>query len=131
MKNYKTTFALGGLLFLGAISLSQADPCLVVTMTGTMGGPGTFNGLAGSGTLVRYGDETNECNDLRLQFDAGRGTNVRLSSLGVTPAALSAMFFTHMHSGHADGFADTLQNRWNFASAALALDVACAVDSLS
>ena len=47
MKNYKTTFALGGLLFLGAISLSQADPCLEVTMTGTMGGPGTFNGLAG------------------------------------------------------------------------------------
>ena len=29
---------------------------------------------AGAGTLVRYGDDANNCDALRLQFDAGRGT---------------------------------------------------------
>jgi ribonuclease Z len=37
-------------------------------------GPPEFNGLARLGTLVRYGDDANNCNALKLQFDAGRGT---------------------------------------------------------
>ena len=56
------------------ISTAQADPCLIVTLTGSMGGPPTFNGLAGPGTLVQYGDISNNCNAVKLQFDAGRGT---------------------------------------------------------
>ena len=35
----------------------QAAPCLLVTLTGTMSGPVLLNGVAGAGTLVRYGDE--------------------------------------------------------------------------
>jgi ribonuclease Z len=35
------------------ISTAQATPCLIVTLTGTQGGPQSFNGLAGAGTLVR------------------------------------------------------------------------------
>jgi len=54
-------------------SIARAAPCLIVTLTGTQGGPQSFNGLAGAGTLVRYGDETDECGTLKLQFDAGRG----------------------------------------------------------
>jgi len=76
---------------------SQAAPCLIVTLTGTQGGPSVFNGQAGAGTLVRYGDESNECGALKLQFDTGRGTNMRLSQVGVAPQELNAIFLTHTH----------------------------------
>jgi ribonuclease Z len=32
-------------------SIADAAPCLMVTLTGTQGGPQSFNGLAGAGTL--------------------------------------------------------------------------------
>jgi ribonuclease Z len=66
-------------------SSAAAAPCLIVTLTGTQGGPQCFNGLAGAGTLVRYGDDSNNCASVRLQFDAGRGTTMRLAQLGVGP----------------------------------------------
>src|SRR6516165_12598809 len=71
-------------------SNSYAAPCLIVTLTGTQGGPQSFNGLAGAGTLLRYGDDSNECGAVKLQFDAGRGTTMRLSQLGVGPEQLNA-----------------------------------------
>jgi ribonuclease Z len=89
------------------------------------------NGLAGAGTLVRYGDDSNDCNTVRLQFDAGRGTTMRLSQLGVSPGQVTAIFFTHVHSDHADGFADLAQLRWNFNSNGPKLDVVCADDMRS
>jgi ribonuclease Z len=93
---------------------ADAAPCVIVTLTGTQGGPQSFNGLAGAGTLVRYGDDNNNCASLRLQFDAGRGTTMRLSQLGVGPEQLNAVFFTHMHNDHSEGFADLVQLRWSF-----------------
>ena len=39
---------------------------------------------------------------------------MRLSQLNVSPAQVSAVFFTHMHSDHVDGFADLMQLRWHF-----------------
>src|SRR5262249_20949866 len=63
-------------------SIAEAAPCLIVTLTGTQGGPQSFNGLGGAGTLVRYGDDANDCGSVKLQFDAGRGTTMRLSQLG-------------------------------------------------
>ena len=116
-----------------AAPAAQAAPCLVVTLTGTQGGPSAFNGLAGSGTLVRYGDDGNDCGAVRLQFDAGRGTTMRLSQIGVTPAQLNAIFFTHMHSDHADGFADIMQLRWQFQlnPAEPKIDVVCSSDVVS
>src|SRR5215467_1200628 len=92
----------------------QAAPCLLVTLTGTMSGPVLLNGVAGAGTLVRYGDDSNGCSAVKLQFDAGRGTPLRLSQVGVDVAHLDAIFFTHMHSDHTDGFADLMQTRWNW-----------------
>jgi ribonuclease Z len=66
------------------VSRADAAPCLVVTLTGTAGGPQQpFNGLASAGTLVRYGDDADDCGAMKLQFDAGRGTTMRLSQLGV------------------------------------------------
>src|SRR3954453_23977367 len=113
------------------IPLAQAAPCLIVTLTGSGGGPPTFNGLAGPGTLVQYGDDGNNCNALRMQFDAGRGTNMRLSQLGLTPAQINAVFFTHMHTDHTEGFADILQLRWHFNSVGPKVDVVCSSDVTS
>ena len=126
----KPSILLAAALSLAAIaSTASAAPCMIVTLTGTQGGPSVFNGLAGPGTLVRYGDDSNNCNTLRLQFDAGRGTTMRLSQLGVTPAQINAVFFTHMHSDHADGFADIMQVRWHFAAKGPKLDVVCSMDT--
>jgi ribonuclease Z len=92
------------------------------------GGPDLFNGLAGPGTLVRYGDESDKCNAVRLQFDAGRGTSLRLSQVGVQPEQLTAIFFTHMHSDHVEGFIDIMQLRWHKVGAKL--EVVCSADAI-
>jgi ribonuclease Z len=104
---------------------------MIVTLTGTMGGPPEYNGLAGPGTLVRYGDDSNNCAAVKLQFDSGRGTTMRLSQLDVSPAQINAVFFTHMHSDHVDGFADLMQLRWHFNSKGPKVDVVCTSDTVS
>jgi len=72
------------LLFVLSIpGLAFAEACLSVTLTGTQGGPPVFGGQAGSGTLVSYGDDSNNCGEVLLQFDAGRGTVQQLSKLRV------------------------------------------------
>jgi len=117
-------------LFFGwTAPMAEAAPCLILTVTGSQGGPGLFNGLAGPGTLVRYGDESENCNAVRLQFDAGRGTSLRLSQVGVQPEQLDAIFFTHMHSDHVEGFIDIMQLRWHNVGAKL--DVVCSADAVS
>jgi ribonuclease Z len=84
-------------------SAAVAAPCLVLTLT-TAGGPQQpFNGMASAGTLVRYGEDANNCGAVKLQFDAGRGTTMRLSQLGVGSEQLNAVFFTHMHNDHTEG----------------------------
>src|SRR4029453_11587383 len=99
MKGYSVATALIAVAwFVTGASTADAAPCLVVTLTGTQSGPPAFNGLAGAGTLVRYGDDADNCCAVKLQFDAGRGTNMRLSQVGVSPGQLNAIFFTHMHS---------------------------------
>jgi len=93
---------------------ADSAPYLMVTLTGTGPGPVAFSGLAGAGTLVRYCDERDSRGATLLQFDAGRGTTMRLSQLGIFPAQLDAIFFTHMHSDHTEGFAELVQLRWMF-----------------
>ena len=81
---------------------------------GHQGGPPAFKGLAGPGTLVRYGEDSNNCSAVKLQFDAGRGTVMRLAELNISPEQLNAVFFTHMHTDHTEGFADLITLRWMF-----------------
>src|SRR5439155_8339894 len=132
MKRFSIAIALvGGLSFIAAVSMAEAAPCLMVTLTGTQGGPSVFNGQAGAGTLVRYGDDGNSCGAVKLQFDAGRGTNMRLSQIGVAPGQLNAIFFTHMHSDHTEGFPDIIQLRWFRNSAGPKIDVVCSSDVVS
>src|SRR5437764_5537545 len=106
-----------------AAPTTQAAPCLILTLTGTQSGPAVFNGQAGAGTLVRFGDDSNDCGTVMLQFDAGRGTNMRLSQLNVTPVQLNALFFTHIHGDHTEGFADIIQHRWIWNSKQPKLDI--------
>lgn len=75
-----------------------------VTLTGT-GVPHPAPGRAGAGCLVRHGD-------IALQFDAGRGTVIRLTEAGVRPYALTAQFITHVHSDHLVDLADVAMARW-------------------
>jgi ribonuclease Z len=121
----------GSVWLWAAVPTAQTAPCLIVTLTGSGGGPPTFNGLAGPGTFVRYGDDSNNCNAVKMQFDAGRGTNMRLSQIGVPVVQLNAIFFTHMHTDHTEGFADILQLRWHFNSTGPKIDVVCNSDMAS
>lgn len=75
-----------------------------VTLTGT-GVPHPSPGRAGPGALVRHGDTL-------LQFDAGRGTVLRLADAGVGPHQLTALFVTHVHSDHLVDLADVAMTRW-------------------
>lgn len=132
MKSLPFVTVLISAAWLSAIfSSADAAPCLIVTLTGTQGGPQSFNGLAGAGTLVRYGDDSNNCASVRLQFDAGRGTTMRLSQLGVGPEQLNAVFFTHMHNDHSEGFADLVQLRWSFNGTGPKIDAVCSADAVS
>jgi ribonuclease Z len=118
------------LLVFAAACVAQPEAasgnCLEITLTGTQGGPPAVNGLAGAGTLVRYGSVANHCSDLLLQFDAGRGTTERLSQLGLSPSQLDAVFLTHLHSDHTEGLAGLLLYRWHFLGGPV--DVVCSAD---
>ncbi len=73
-------------------------------MTGT-GTPIHRPDRAGPGVLVEYGA-------MKLQFDAGRGTVMRLAEAGSTLTDLTALFVTHHHSDHIVGIPDLLMTRW-------------------
>mmetsp|Transcript_46029 Transcript_46029/g.89921 ORF Transcript_46029/g.89921 Transcript_46029/m.89921 type:complete len:384 (+) Transcript_46029:127-1278(+) len=105
---------------------NENEPCMKVILTGTIGGPLLFNGLAGPGTLVTYGTEGNDCSDLKMQVDFGRGTTLRLSELGIVPNDIDAAFITHMHSDHTDDLSNFMQYRWHFLGQPI--DVVCSED---
>lgn len=75
-----------------------------VILTGT-GYPRPHPERAGPGVMVRRGD-------CILQFDAGRGTVMRLAALGVSCRQLSALFITHHHSDHVVALPDVALTRW-------------------
>jgi ribonuclease Z len=75
-----------------------------VTLTGT-GVPHPSPGRAGPGVLVRRGGTA-------LQFDAGRGTVLRLADAGCAAHELDAVFVTHVHSDHLVDLADLVMTRW-------------------
>lgn len=118
-------------LGLTGITAAQAAPCMSVTLTGTSGPP-PFNDLAGPGTLVRYGDDSKNCSAVVMQFDAGRGTLMRLAQVGLQAAQINAVFFTHIHSDHVEGFSDIAQMRWLFSPPKTPkLDVVCSTSMKS
>ena len=76
-----------------------------VTITGS-GTPIMVSGRAGPGVLVAVDDE------VKLQFDAGRATTLRLTEAGVALPDLTAVFITHHHSDHLVGLSDLAMSRW-------------------
>ena len=110
-------------------STARAAPCMTVTLTGTQGGPSAFGGLAGAGTLVRFGDDSDGSNAVQLQFDSGRGASMRPSQIPVLAHQLNAIFVTHLHSDHVDGLSDLLQIRWHFNSKGPKVDIVCSADA--
>jgi ribonuclease Z len=118
---------LGSMWFAATVPIAEAAPCLMVTLTGTQSGPSVFNGQAGAGTLVRYGDDSNDCGVIKMQFDAGRGTNMRLSQINVSAQQLDAIFLTHMHGDHTEGLADILMLRWSLKGPKI--DMVCSSDA--
>ena len=56
---------------------------------------------------------------------------MRLSQVGVPPGQIKAIFFTHMHSDHTEGFADIVQLRWHFNSKGPKIEVVCSSDVVS
>jgi ribonuclease Z len=54
---------------------------------------------------------------------------MRLSQIGLGPGQLNAVFFTHMHSDHTEGFADIMQLRWVRNSAGPKIDVVCSAEA--
>lgn len=108
-----------------------AGNCVEVTITGVQGGPPVYRGQAGAGTLVTYGTEENNCRDVLMQFDTGRGTTQQLSKIGVPVARLHGVFLTHMHSDHVEGLVDMAQLRWHFRSQGPKLPLICAEDTKS
>jgi ribonuclease Z len=75
-----------------------------VVLTGT-GYPAPSPGRAGPGCLVVAGG-------LALQFDAGRGTALRLVEAGRPVQSLDAVFVTHHHSDHLVDLPDVAMTRW-------------------
>jgi len=85
-------------------SHAAAAQTLTVTLLGT-GSPIPDVDRFGPSTLVQAGPET-------LLFDCGRGVPIRLWQLHIPLRALTAVFFTHLHSDHVVGFPDLWLTGW-------------------
>lgn len=133
MRKYLSSMAIALAIGVTASFTTQvhAAACLKVTLTGTQGGPPVFNGQAGAGTLVQFGDDENNCSAVSLQFDTGRGTTQRLSQAKTPVGKLNGIFLTHMHSDHTEGLADMMQLRWHFGSGGPKVDLVCSTDAES
>lgn len=99
-----------GLLVTSGLSGQTAapTPAIRVTLLGT-GSPIPRIERFGPSILVEAGGE-------RMLFDVGRGATIRLWQIKVPLGAVTAVFFTHLHSDHVVGFPDlwltgTLQNK--------------------
>src|SRR5262245_15928914 len=96
--------ALAGMVLLSANGVSAAAPAppgadeIAVTLLGT-GDPIPSPTRYGPSILVEAGG-------LKLVFDAGRGSTVRLFQQGIWPAQIDAVFITHFHSDHLNGLPD-------------------------
>lgn len=86
------------------IPASLPAQAIRVTLLGTGAPPPSLERF-GPSILVEAGPE-------KLVFDVGRGALQRLAQLRVSYAALSGVFFTHLHSDHVVGLPDFWLTGW-------------------
>lgn len=78
---------------------------MTLTLLGT-GTPAPLHHRAGSGYLIRSGDEA-------MLVDCGPGCVRRLVELGVSPARITSLFFTHLHYDHCVDYGYLVLTRWD------------------
>lgn len=78
---------------------------LRVILLGTQGGPTFSPQRIGIGTLVVAGDE-------RLLFDAGRAVTTGMARAAVSPADVTKVFITHLHSDHVISMPELMISPW-------------------
>jgi ribonuclease Z len=78
---------------------------LKVILLGTGVGPPVNLRQYGASTLIEAGG-------VRLLFDCGRGTTIRLAQVGVPLGSISRLFLTHLHSDHVIQLPDLLLTGW-------------------
>ena len=101
----KTRMRVMSLLVLALCQAGSAQAqTLDVTLLGT-GDPIPRVDRFGPATLVDAGGQ-------RLLFDVGRGASQRLTQLGIRLGAVDAVFITHFHHDHLNGFSDLWLTGW-------------------
>ena len=78
---------------------------LRVVLLGTAGGPNPGVERAGAAALIEAGSE-------RLLIDAGRNVSQQLLRAGSSPAAVTQVFLTHLHSDHVLGLDELWLSGW-------------------
>lgn len=84
---------------------SVSSDNLKVILLGTGVGPPVNLEQFGASTLIEAGA-------VRLLFDCGRGSTLRLAQIGVPLGSISRLFLTHLHSDHVIQIPDLLLTGW-------------------
>jgi len=88
-----------------AVAQQSAADNLKIVLLGTGVGPPVNLQQYGASTLIEAGS-------VRLLFDCGRGTTLRLAQVGVPIGSINRVFLTHLHSDHVVQLPDLLLTGW-------------------
>lgn len=100
----------------GAVVQSASPGNLKVVLLGSGVGPLVNLQQFGASTLIEAGG-------LRLLFDCGRGSTIRLAQVGVPLGSISRLFLTHLHSDHVIQIPDLLLTGWVGGGRSIPLEV--------
>jgi ribonuclease BN (tRNA processing enzyme) len=89
-------------------TLPEERPLARLTILGS-GGPPPDPDRFGSSYVLRLGDD-------RLMFDCGPATTYKLARMGMSPAQIDNLFFTHHHFDHDVDYPCFLLSRWDIGS---------------
>jgi ribonuclease Z len=87
------------------VAVAASPDNLKVVLLGTGVGPPVNLRQYGASTMIEAGG-------VRLLFDCGRGTTIRLAQVGVPLGSISRLFLTHLHSDHVIQIPDLLLTGW-------------------
>lgn len=88
-----------------SVAVAASPDNLKVVLLGTGVGPPVNLRQYGASTMIEAGG-------VRLLFDCGRGTTIRLAQVGVPLGSTSRLFLTHLHSDHVIQIPDLLLTGW-------------------